>query len=84
MSRKAKLVREFRNATTEFPWEDFCRLLSQLGFQENRRGKTAGSRRKFAHSSTGMRIYADEPHDGVMRKSMIKRLRSDLEARNLL
>ena len=41
-------------------------------------GRTSGSRRKFEHNRTGRRIFLDEPHDGLMRPGMVRRLREDL------
>lgn len=43
-----------------------------------------GSARKFFHAARDDMIMLHEPHDGVMRPAMVKRLQDHLEARGLL
>jgi len=78
MSQVDDLKQELRNCTGPFPYRRFVVLLTSLGFSSLRGGRTSGSRRKFEHNRTGKRIFLDEPHDGVMRPGMVRRLREDL------
>lgn len=55
-----------------------------MGFDQLRAGKTGGSRRKFMHRTTKAMIWLDEPHDGEMRPSMVRRLQKQLEDMGLL
>jgi len=81
MSRIEKLEVRLEACTGTFPWRDFVSLLSGLGYEPLNAGKTGGSRRKFCHHATGRMIFLDEPHDGEMKPSMVRRLRDDLEQR---
>jgi hypothetical protein len=78
MRQADDLGAEFRNCSGTFSYRRFVALLTGLGFAPLKGGKTSGSRRKFEHSRTRKRIFLDEPHDGLMRPGMVRRLRNDL------
>jgi hypothetical protein len=78
MTRTEALKEEFRNCTGTYRYSRFVMLLAGLGFVPLKGGRTSGSRRKFEHTQTGKRIFLDEPHDGLMRPGMVRRLRDDL------
>ena len=84
MARTDKLKDEFIQATDTFSWKRFATLMTRLGYEEMKPGKASGSRRKFLNRATGHKVTADEPHDGVMRRGMIKRLKDNLEENGIL
>jgi hypothetical protein len=84
MSQIDKLKHSFRDCRGSFRYCDFERLLTAVGFDQIRAGKTGGSRRKFMHRTTKGMIWLDEPHDGEMRPAMVRRLRLQLETLGLI
>jgi hypothetical protein len=84
MSRFEKLKADFKRCKSTFSYSDFERLLGGFGYALVRPGKTGGSRRKFMHEVTNDLIFLDEPHDGEMTRSMVRRLQEHLESRGLL
>jgi hypothetical protein len=59
-------------------------MILLLGYVEQKRGKTGGTRRKFYNAETQHLIMLDEPHDGDMGPGMVARLREDLVERGVL
>jgi hypothetical protein len=84
MSRLSRELAAFKNCSGTFPFRDFAWLLEQLGYEQKKPGKTAGSRRKFGNKVTGHVIMLDEPHDGKMRPGMVRRLQQDMHDKGLL
>jgi hypothetical protein len=84
MSQIEKLKRSFGDCRATFRYRDFERLITAMGFEQLRAGKTGGSRRKFMHRATKAMIWLDEPHDGEMRPAMVRRLQEQLESWGLL
>jgi len=84
MSQLEKLKADYKRCQSTFSYRDFERLLGGLGYALVKAGKTGGSRRKFMNQATKDLIFLDEPHDGEMTRSMVRRLREHLEGRGLL
>lgn len=84
MSKLDKLTQAFRDCRSTFRYPDFDRLLTGIGFDRIKAGKTGGSRRKFMHRTTKVMIWLDEPHDGEMGPAMVRRLQIQLESLGLL
>ena len=79
MTRADKRIDAFLRCKGSYPWRDFVALLKSIGYELVKAGHTGGSRRKFIQPKTGHMIWADEPHDGQMKKGMVKRLRENLQ-----
>jgi hypothetical protein len=79
LSRLSRELAAFKNCSGSYAWKDFARLLEQLGYELRKSGKTAGSRRKYWNRNTGHILMLDEPHDGEMRRGMVRRLHQELE-----
>ena len=62
-SRTDKLIRRFRSRPRDFTWKELVRLLESVGYVESRRGRTGGSRRRFAHPDAPA-ISLHRPHPG--------------------
>jgi hypothetical protein len=82
MTRSEKMMAAFRSCRGPFPYRDFERLLLMLGYALVKSG--GGSSRKFFNEARDDMIMLHEPHDGMMRPAMVKRLQDHLDARGLL
>jgi hypothetical protein len=63
VSRKNKLIQRLKAKPKDFTWDELVTLLKWLGYEEIKRGKTGGARRRFAHSNAAM-ISLHKPHPG--------------------
>jgi hypothetical protein len=61
MSKNEKLVKRLKSRPVDFTWDELTRLLSGLGYQLAKKGKTGGSRRRFIHDTNPL-ICLHEPH----------------------
>jgi hypothetical protein len=84
MARLDLEIAAFKFCTGPFPYRDFVWIIAQLGYEPKKAGKTGGSRRKFYNPKSGHLIMLDEPHDGEMRRGMVKRLRQDLQDKGVI
>jgi hypothetical protein len=84
MSRLSRELAAFKDCSGPYPWKDFAWLLGQLGYELKKSGKTGGSRRKYYNKGTGHIVMLDEPHDGEMRRGMVKRLQQELQDKGLI
>jgi hypothetical protein len=84
MAHLEDLKATFKSCRGPFPWRNFQKLLTAMGYERLKSGKTGGSRRKFWNPSTGHIVMLDEPHDGEMRPGMVRRLQTELEDRGLI
>jgi hypothetical protein len=84
MAQLSHEIAAFKACSGPYRWRDFVWLLGQLGYEPKKVGKTGGSRRKFYNAATGHLITMDEPHDGQMRRGMVKRLRDELQDKGVI
>lgn len=64
MSRNDKLLSKLKTKPNDFTFNELRKLLSSLGFFEDNKGKTSGSRVAFVHKKTLKVIRLDKPHPG--------------------
>jgi hypothetical protein len=81
---QSQLKAAFKSCSGPFPWRKFAQLLRGLGYEQLPTGKTSGSRRKYFNQATKDMIFLDEPHDGEMGPSMVRRLRKELEEKGVI
>ena len=62
MSKKEKLIKRLRSLTKDITYYELASLLQQLGFEEDNKGKTSGSRVRFYHSKKRLQYLAHNPH----------------------
>ena len=79
MSKKEKSLQRLLSIPRDFTWDELVTLLFYFGFEEERKGKTGGSRRKFVDAQ-GKSIFLHKPHPGNILKEyaikiVIERLR---------
>jgi len=61
MAKKEKLLQRLLSLPKDFTWDELVTLLYYLGFEEEGKGKTGGSRRKFVDAN-GNVIALHKPH----------------------
>lgn len=84
MSRKEKLIKRFRERPRDMTWEELTALLTYLGYQERKKGKTGGSRRRFVHESAPS-VNLHKPHPkNIVKIYVIRELIEFLEREELL
>ena len=63
MSRTEKLLQRLLSIPRDLTWEELVKILAQFGYTELKKGKTGGSRRKFADEKKNI-ITLHKPHPG--------------------
>lgn len=79
MAQLSKLIAAFKACSGPYPWRKFAQLLAKLDYELLPTGATGGSRRKYYNKKTKHLIMLDEPHDGEMGPSMVRRLQRELQ-----
>lgn len=73
MAKIEKLVERLLSRPTDFTWDEALRILGHFGYEGLKKGKTGGSRRKFADDTKHI-ISLHKPHPG----NILKRYQMDL------
>ncbi len=74
MSRKEKLLDRFLSIPSDFSWNELLVVLKSCGYNEIPKGKTAGSRKKFADDSNNI-ILMHKPHPSkIVKKYAIRQV----------
>jgi len=85
MSRKNKILRRFLRKPADFTFIEMSRLLKGFGYEEIRKGKTAGSRVAFISKTSGHIIRLHKPHPGnTLKKYQLDILEEELRAKGIL
>ncbi len=84
MSQVEKLIKRLLSNPKDFTWDELKRLLAYFGYEEQKTGKTGGSRRKFIGKDKHM-INLHKPHPGLILKSyQVKQIIETLQNRKLI
>ena len=79
MSKKDKLIKRFLTMPTDFHYNELARLIGYFGFEEVKKGKTAGSRVKFINEEN-IPIILHKPHPtGIMKAYQLKQIKEILD-----
>jgi hypothetical protein len=70
MAKIEKLIEKLLSKPTDFTWEELLKILAHFGYTELRKGKTGGSRRRFADDTNNI-INLHKPHPKNILKSYI-------------
>ena len=62
MSKKDKLIKKLKSKPKSFTIDEAKSLITSLGAQETKKGKTGGSRVKFVYNDKA--LFLHEPHPG--------------------
>jgi hypothetical protein len=78
MSRTEKLVQRLLSLPKDFTWEELIKILTLFGYAEVKKGKTGGSRRKFADAKKHI-ISLHKPHPGnIVKEYALKQVIAQL------
>lgn len=69
MSKIEKLLARLAEKPKDFTWQEAIKILNYYGFEEIKKGKTGGSRRKFANKQKDV-ISIHEPHPRSILKTI--------------
>lgn len=80
MSRKEKLLKRLITKPKDFTYDEARTLLLQLGFEEDQKGRTSGSRVVFINQIENISIELHKPHPSNVLKiyqisQLIKKLK---------
>ncbi len=67
MSKQEKLLKRLLSKPRDFTYQEAKTLLNSLGFYEDNKGKTSGSRVLF-YNEVGKKIWLHKPHPGNILK----------------
>ncbi|MCW5907812.1 MAG: type II toxin-antitoxin system HicA family toxin [Chitinophagales bacterium] len=74
MSKAEKLIERLKTYPKDFTWEELVKVLHHFGYTEIKKGKTGGSRRKFANKQNNI-ISLHKPHpQNVVKEYVIKQI----------
>ena len=72
MAKIEKLIERLLSKPTDFTWEELIKILGHFGYNELSKGKTGGSRRKFANSTNDL-ISLHKPHPrNILKRYMLE------------
>ena len=75
MGKTDKLIEKMKSIPNDLRYTDFKKILESLGYVENNKGKTSGSRVIFYRASDNDKIGGDKPHgNGSVSQGWIKRV----------
>ncbi len=84
MSKKDKLIQRLKSKPRDFTYEELKTLLNYLGFNENNKGNTSGSRVEFK-DNLGRKVILHKPHpSNIIKPYKIKDIIKALDERGLI
>lgn len=84
MAKIEKLIERLLSKPTDFTWEELIKILGHFGYSELSKGKTGGSRRKFANSINGI-ISLHKPHPkNILKRYMLEDVIAHLKEKGKL
>ncbi len=84
MGSKEKLLARFISIPSDFTWNELKRLLESLGYEENSKGKTSGSRVIFKGKDLKP-IMLHKPHPGnIVKKYALRQILENLKNDGIL
>lgn len=85
MSKRQKLLKRLLERPSDFTYDEARVLLGRLGYTEESRGRTSGSRVAFVHSPSKHIIRLHKPHPGnTLRRYQIDALIEALRDREVI
>jgi hypothetical protein len=79
MSKTEKLLQRLLSVPSDFTWEELTKILGLFGYVELKKGKTGGSRRKFADENKNV-IILHKPHPGnIVKEYAIRQVITQLK-----
>ena len=85
MTKQEKLLKKFLSKPHDFTYDEMKKLLSGLGYQEIRTGKTSGARVAFINKATHHIILLHKPHPrNIMKRYQLNMIEEELRNREIL
>ncbi len=85
MSKDQKLIVRLLSKPKDFTYNELCRVLNSLGYEESQSGKTSGSRVAFIDKSTNHIIRLHKPHpSNELKQYQIELVIEELRSRGLI
>ena len=85
MSKIDKLIRKLLSRPRDFTYDELVKVFNHFGYQEIKKGKTAGSRRAFVREDTKHIIRLHKPHPGnILKMYVIDYVIGELKDQGLL
>ena len=85
MSKRDKLIERLLQKPLDFEYDEARTLLGKLGYKEENRGRTSGSRVAFVHTETKHIIRLHKPHpNNILKKYQIDQLIEELENQGVI
>lgn len=75
MSKKDKLLKRLKSKPLDFTYDELKTLLNYLGFDEDNKGKTSGSRVMFFDINSNEVIRLHKPHsNNILKEYQLKQI----------
>ena len=75
MSKKDKLLKRLKSKPLDFTYDELKTLLNYLGFNEDNKGKTSGSRVMFFEVNSNEVIRLHKPHpNNILKEYQLKQI----------
>jgi hypothetical protein len=85
MSKDQKLIVRLLSKPKDFTYNELCRVLNSLGYEESQSGKTSGSRVAYIDKSINHIIRLHKPHPGnELKQYQIELVIEELKSRGLI
>jgi hypothetical protein len=85
MSKDQKQIVRLLSKPKDFTYNELCRVLNSLGYEESQSGKTSGSRVAFIDKSTNHIIRLHKPHpSNELKQYQIELVIEELRSRGLI
>lgn len=83
MSKKEKLIARLLSRPKDFHYDEAKALLLSMGFSENNKGRTSGSRVEFVRSDDSLLLHKPHP-SGELKGYQVKQLIETLKELKLI
>ena len=85
MSKKEKLLKRLLSKPKDFAFEETEKLLKQLGYEIDYKGKTSGSRVRFINNTIDHSIIMHKPHPkNILKLYQVLEIINELKIVNLI
>ena len=85
MSKKEKIIERLKSKPKDFTYDEAKQVLNFLGFIEDNKGKTSGSRVAFVNKEIKVKVELHKPHPGkILKTYQINKLISKLKEKEVI
>lgn len=85
MTKREKLLERLLQKPSNFEYDEARTLLSRLGYSEENRGRTSGSRVAFVNNETRHIIRLHKPHPGnILKRYQLEQLIDELRKQGVI